>query len=152
VTFRPATLYAYACEPHWQVMNGSFLTERAGGSPRPPSQYCLQGLGDVDDPASPRHVPLRKRTGQLDAPPSRELTACVLPQSKLRPKRPVLRSRLIQRGARRSGSAGVLSVDNPKRSAFLAERADDASPRELAQLRERLALLMSTTGASSCLV
>ena len=36
VTFRPATLYAYACEPHWQVMNGSFLTERAGGSPPPP--------------------------------------------------------------------------------------------------------------------
>jgi len=35
VTFRPATLYAYACEPHWQVMNGSFLTERAGGSPPP---------------------------------------------------------------------------------------------------------------------
>jgi hypothetical protein len=31
VTFRPATLYAYAFEPHWQVMNGSFLTERAGG-------------------------------------------------------------------------------------------------------------------------
>src|SRR5207237_359664 len=36
VTFRPATLYAYACEPHWPVMNGSFLTERAGGSPPPP--------------------------------------------------------------------------------------------------------------------
>ena len=36
VTFRPATRYAYACEPHWQVMNGSFLTERAGGSPPPP--------------------------------------------------------------------------------------------------------------------
>ena len=26
VTFRPNTLYAYACEPHWQVMNGSFRT------------------------------------------------------------------------------------------------------------------------------
>lgn len=36
VTFRPATIYAYACEPHWQVMNGSFITERAGGSPPPP--------------------------------------------------------------------------------------------------------------------
>ena len=36
VTFRPATLYAYACEPHWQVMNGSFLTERTAGSPPPP--------------------------------------------------------------------------------------------------------------------
>jgi hypothetical protein len=22
VTFRPDTRYAYACEPHWQVMNG----------------------------------------------------------------------------------------------------------------------------------
>jgi Copper binding proteins, plastocyanin/azurin family len=36
VTFRPATRYAYACEPHWQVMNGSFLTERAAGPPPPP--------------------------------------------------------------------------------------------------------------------
>jgi len=36
VTFRPATRYAYACEPHWQVMNGTFLTEPAGGSPPPP--------------------------------------------------------------------------------------------------------------------
>jgi plastocyanin len=36
VTFRPATRYAYACEPHWQVMNGTFLTERAAGSPPPP--------------------------------------------------------------------------------------------------------------------
>jgi plastocyanin len=26
VTFRPNTIYAYACEPHWQVMNGSFRT------------------------------------------------------------------------------------------------------------------------------
>jgi plastocyanin len=26
VTFRPNTEYAYACEPHWQVMNGSFRT------------------------------------------------------------------------------------------------------------------------------
>ena len=26
VTFKPNTVYAYACEPHWQVMNGSFRT------------------------------------------------------------------------------------------------------------------------------
>jgi plastocyanin len=26
VTFKPNTIYAYACEPHWQVMNGSFRT------------------------------------------------------------------------------------------------------------------------------
>jgi hypothetical protein len=36
VTFRPGTRYAYACEPHWQVMNGSFVTERAAGPPPPP--------------------------------------------------------------------------------------------------------------------
>jgi len=29
VTFRPGTEYAYACEPHWQVMNGSFRTSSA---------------------------------------------------------------------------------------------------------------------------
>jgi hypothetical protein len=35
-TFKPGLVYAYACEPHWQVMNGSFLVARAGGSPPPP--------------------------------------------------------------------------------------------------------------------
>src|SRR5437764_14421165 len=35
-TFKPGLGYAYACEPHWQVMNGSFLVARAGGSPPPP--------------------------------------------------------------------------------------------------------------------
>ena len=29
VTFRPGTRYAYACEPHWQVMNGEFRTSSA---------------------------------------------------------------------------------------------------------------------------
>ena len=29
VTFRPGTEYAYACEPHWQVMNGKFRTSSA---------------------------------------------------------------------------------------------------------------------------
>src|SRR5919199_5436224 len=35
-TFKPGLRYAYACEPHWQVMNGSFLVAEAGGSPPPP--------------------------------------------------------------------------------------------------------------------
>lgn len=33
VTFRDNTRYAYACEPHWQTMNGSFLVISA---PTPP--------------------------------------------------------------------------------------------------------------------
>jgi plastocyanin len=32
VTFRPNTRYAYACEPHWQVMNGDFQTLSAAGT------------------------------------------------------------------------------------------------------------------------
>jgi plastocyanin len=35
-TFKPGLRYAYACEPHWQVMNGSFLVAREAGSPPPP--------------------------------------------------------------------------------------------------------------------
>src|SRR5918912_2730360 len=35
-TFKPGLRYAYACEPHWQVMNGSFLVARENGSPPPP--------------------------------------------------------------------------------------------------------------------
>jgi hypothetical protein len=35
-TFKPGLQYAYACEPHWQVMNGSFLVQRDAGSPSPP--------------------------------------------------------------------------------------------------------------------
>src|SRR5215217_7852621 len=29
VTFKNDTVYAYACEPHWQTMNGSFLVTDA---------------------------------------------------------------------------------------------------------------------------
>jgi hypothetical protein len=41
VTFKPDTEYVYACEPHWQVMNGRFTTTSAGGgttttAPPPP--------------------------------------------------------------------------------------------------------------------
>jgi Copper binding proteins, plastocyanin/azurin family len=36
VTFKNNTEYAYACEPHWQVMNGSFLVTDAPPPPPPP--------------------------------------------------------------------------------------------------------------------
>jgi hypothetical protein len=36
VTFKNNTVYAYACEPHWQVMNGSFLVTDAPPPPPPP--------------------------------------------------------------------------------------------------------------------
>jgi plastocyanin len=37
VTFRNDTQYAYACEPHWQVMNGSFfVTDAQSPPPLPP--------------------------------------------------------------------------------------------------------------------
>jgi plastocyanin len=35
-TFKAGLRYAYACEPHWQVMNGSFVIDRPGSSPPPP--------------------------------------------------------------------------------------------------------------------
>jgi plastocyanin len=35
-TFKAGMRYAYACEPHWQVMNGSFLVDRPGSPPPPP--------------------------------------------------------------------------------------------------------------------
>src|SRR6476659_8137322 len=36
VTFRNHTVYAYACEPHWQTMNGSFLVTDTPEAPPPP--------------------------------------------------------------------------------------------------------------------
>ena len=36
VTFKNHTVYAYACEPHWQVMNGSFLVTDTPVAPPPP--------------------------------------------------------------------------------------------------------------------
>src|SRR5215813_14570513 len=41
VTFRNDTVYAYACEPHWQVMNGSFLVTDAHPPPPPPPVRTL---------------------------------------------------------------------------------------------------------------
>ena len=34
--FKPGLRYAYACEPHWQVMNGSFVVVDRPSSPPPP--------------------------------------------------------------------------------------------------------------------
>ena len=36
VTFRDNTRYAYACEPHWQVMNGEFFVTNTSPPPPPP--------------------------------------------------------------------------------------------------------------------
>jgi plastocyanin len=36
VTFKNHNTYAYACEPHWQVMNGSFLVTDTPVAPPPP--------------------------------------------------------------------------------------------------------------------
>src|SRR3954467_6713981 len=36
VTFRNHTEYAYACEPHWKVMNGKFLVTDTPVAPPPP--------------------------------------------------------------------------------------------------------------------
>ena len=36
VTFRERTRYAYACEPHWRVMNGSFVVSSRPLPPPPP--------------------------------------------------------------------------------------------------------------------
>jgi hypothetical protein len=36
VTFHDGTRYAYACEPHWQTMNGSFFVTSRSASPPPP--------------------------------------------------------------------------------------------------------------------
>jgi plastocyanin len=36
VTFKASTVYAYACEPHWQTMSGNFfVTGQPGRLPRP---------------------------------------------------------------------------------------------------------------------
>jgi hypothetical protein len=39
VTFRDDTRYAYACEPHWQTMNGSFFVSTPE-PPRPPRLFA----------------------------------------------------------------------------------------------------------------
>ena len=37
VTFRDETRYAYACEPHWQTMNGEFFVSSRPPPPPPPA-------------------------------------------------------------------------------------------------------------------
>ena len=44
VTFKDRTRYAYACEPHWQVMNGSFLVISATSPPPPPPTAAVRAL------------------------------------------------------------------------------------------------------------
>jgi plastocyanin len=42
VTFRDGTRYAYACEPHWQTMNGSFFV--SAPEPPPPAPRPVRTL------------------------------------------------------------------------------------------------------------
>jgi plastocyanin len=47
VTFRPNTIYAYACEPHWQVMNGSFRTFAVVATAPPTVRADVSAAGKV---------------------------------------------------------------------------------------------------------
>ena len=51
VTFRNDTGYAYACEPHWQVMNGSFFVTEAPPPPPPPPPPAVRALRASVSPA-----------------------------------------------------------------------------------------------------
>jgi Copper binding proteins, plastocyanin/azurin family len=44
VTFKNNNVYAYACEPHWQMMNGSFLVTDAPPPPPPPPPPAVRTL------------------------------------------------------------------------------------------------------------
>src|SRR3954452_14185061 len=44
VTFRPDTEYAYACEPHWQVMNGHFRPLAAPGTTTPTPAHVVPSV------------------------------------------------------------------------------------------------------------
>jgi plastocyanin len=63
VTFRNHTRYAYACEPHWQIMNGSFIVTDSTPPPPPPPptpklrtlSASVSGAGAVR--LAPRTVP-----------------------------------------------------------------------------------------------
>ena len=44
VAFKPHTRYAYACEPHWQTMNGSFLVTGTSTPPPPPPPQPVRTL------------------------------------------------------------------------------------------------------------
>jgi hypothetical protein len=51
VTFRNNTGYAYACEPHWQVMNGSFFVTDVPPPPPPPPPPPVRTLKASVSPA-----------------------------------------------------------------------------------------------------
>jgi hypothetical protein len=67
VTFRNHTEYAYACEPHWQVMNGRFTTTSAGGgtttTPPPPPPPTVRA--DVSAAGRVTLRPARVRAGSV---------------------------------------------------------------------------------------
>jgi hypothetical protein len=50
VTFRDNTRYAYACEPHWQVMNGEFFVTNTPAPPPPPQSKPARTLSVVVKP------------------------------------------------------------------------------------------------------
>ncbi len=44
VTFKASTVYAYACEPHWQTMSGNFFVTGQPGPPPPPPPAKIRTL------------------------------------------------------------------------------------------------------------
>ena len=50
VTFRDDTRYAYACEPHWQTMNGEFFVTNTPAPPPPPQPTPARKLSAVVKP------------------------------------------------------------------------------------------------------
>ena len=50
VTFRDNTRYAYACEPHWQTMNGEFFVTNTPAPPPPPRPTPARKLSAVVKP------------------------------------------------------------------------------------------------------
>jgi hypothetical protein len=50
VTFRNGTRYAYACEPHWQTMNGEFFVTNTPAPPPPPRPTPTRKLSAVVKP------------------------------------------------------------------------------------------------------
>jgi plastocyanin len=61
VTFKPGIEYAYACEPHWQVMNGSFFVNSPTTTVTPPPPPSLAARVTSTGVASLR--PARVRSG-----------------------------------------------------------------------------------------
>jgi hypothetical protein len=70
VTFRNHTVYAYACEPHWQTMNGSFLVTDTPEAPPPPPP--------------PPPPPVRKLAASVSAAGSVHLSRSSVPAGRVR--------------------------------------------------------------------